>query len=177
MPNKRSFLLVAALALMASACQRQDAKRADEAKTPAASEENHLWRIEVTQGGHAVSQVELCADPAIEASFSRPAPSIAGRECVRVDAPVVTATTYSVRCRTDDQLYRVGSLITGDRTRDFTVEMAVSRQDEKGPSFEQTRRYTRIGPCPAGWKIGDSARPGQSEVFNTLSGEKRSIAR
>lgn len=96
---------------------------------------------------------------------------------MRVDDPTDTGATYSVRCRIDDQLYRVGSVTNGDRAREFTVEMAVSRQDKKGPSFEQVRRYTRVGACPAGWKIGDSAAPGQTQVTNTLSGEKRTIAR
>ncbi|CAN7504344.1 hypothetical protein LJR164_003454 [Phenylobacterium sp. LjRoot164] len=176
MPGQRHILLVAALALIASACQREDAKPTQRTKAVASSE-TRLWRIEVVQIGQPASQVELCADHAIEASFRRPTPSVAGRECVRVDAPVETATTYSVKCRTDDQLYRVGSSITGDPTSDFTVEMAVSRQDKKGPSFEQVRRYTQIGPCPAGWKIGDSAAPGQTQVVNTLSGEKRSVVK
>ena len=131
--------------------------------------------IEVIQDGKPTSQLEICADRNVESSFVRPAPSIGGKDCMRVAEQVETDTTYSVRCRTDDQLYRVGSSTTGDRARAFTVEMAVTRQDKKGPTFEQVRRYSLAGACPAGWKIGDSAAPGATQVVNTLTGETRAI--
>lgn len=193
MPRQHRFVFVAlvAAAALPAACQRQDARPPPKDAAVTRTEANlapkdvalagagrhQLWRIEVMQNGQPSQPLEICADQAIEASFSRPVPTIEGRECVRVDDPTDTGATYSVRCRIDDQLYRVGSVTNGDRAREFTVEMAVSRQDKKGPSFEQVRRYTRVGACPAGWKIGDSAAPGQTQVTNTLSGEKRTIAR
>lgn len=180
MPHVTPLPLMVALAAIiagAGACQRQEPQPARKTAPVTTAQQNHLWRIEVMQDGRSLSQVEVCADHAIEASFSRPVPFIQGQECVHVDEAVETHATYSVRCRTGDQLYRVGSVTTGDRARDFTVEMAVSRQDAKGPSFEQVRRYKQIGPCPVDWKIGDSAAPGQTQVVNTLSGERRTVAR
>lgn len=177
--RKIPLLLLAGLtAAGLSACDRREAGAPAPAAAPAAApgEETALWRVEVLQDGAVASQLDICADRAVRSSFTRPAPEVDGKPCVRVADPVETAETYSVRCRVDDQLYRVGSTTQGDLAQDFTVEMAVTRQDRDGPMFEQVRRYRRLGACPADWKIGDSAAPGASQVVNTLSGETRAVA-
>ncbi|MFN4175709.1 hypothetical protein [Phenylobacterium sp.] len=194
-PTALSAIVLCGLALAAAGCNRREEITATPGQltTPPPSEQLSLWQIDVLQDGKSVSQLKICADRSIEASFMRPAPELNGKPCVvvaersptpRTDqiAPVTeaagrveTETTYSARCRIDDQLYRVGSAVTGDKTRDFTVDMAVTRQDAKGPMFEQVRRYQRLGDCPAGWEIGDSAAPGATEVVNTLTGRTRSI--
>ena len=43
----------------------------------------------------------------------------------------------------------------GARDRDFTVEMSVSSLDDPRTAFAQTRRYRKLGACPAGWVAGD----------------------
>lgn len=176
--QRRAILTLAvacALAATASACDRGKPVSVPPgaAEAPPPAEATSLWRIEVLDGGKAASAVDICADRNVQAAFVRPAPELQGKPCVRVADPVETDTTYSVRCRVDDALYRVGSSTTGDTAREFTVEMAVTRQDMKGPMFEQVRRYRRLGDCPAGWKIGDSAAPGATQVVNTLTGETR----
>jgi len=191
-----SAIALCGLAFAAAGCNRREEITATPGQLttpPPPSEQLSLWRIDVLQDGKSVSQLDICADRSIEASFMRPAPELNGKPCVvvaersprpRTDqiAPVTeaaggveTRTTYSARCRIDDQLYRVGSAVTGDKTRDFTVDMAVTRQDAKGPMFEQVRRYQRLGECPRGWTIGDSAAPGATQVVNTLTGQTRSI--
>jgi len=38
----------------------------------------------------------------------------------------------------------------------FEVELRVTTLGSgQEASFTQTRRYTRLGPCPEGWKVGD----------------------
>ena len=169
----RPVLIAVAVCAAASlaACQRSQTPPAAQSKAPAvaAAEAPSLWRIEVLSDGKAVSQLDICADRAVRSSFARPAPEVNGKSCVRVGDAVETDGTYSVRCRIDDALYRVGSTTEGDPTKDFKVEMAVARQDKKGPTFEQVRHYTRMGACPAGWAIGDSAAPGSAKVANTLT--------
>jgi hypothetical protein len=73
----------------------------------------------------------------------------------------------------DERLYRIGATRSGDESREFVVDMSVKRQDLAGPVFEQARRYRRLGACPAGWVIGDTAAPGAKEVVNALSGARR----
>ncbi len=153
-----------------SACERPHKTAAAPA---AAVEQPQLWRIEVMSGDTATSRIDICADSAVRAGFTRPGPEVGGMPCVRVKGGDRPDGTYSALCRTDDQLYRVGSATKGDKARDFTVEMAATRQDRKGPNYEQVRRYRLIGACPAGWRIGDSAAPGAKEIQDTITGKRR----
>ncbi|MFN3522685.1 MAG: hypothetical protein ACK4YQ_10590 [Phenylobacterium sp.] len=174
-PTLASALALAAV-LGLSGCDRQTAETETAQAPPPglATETPSLWRIEVLgDGGAVIDTVDICADKAVRDGFVRPAPEVDGQPCVRIDEAVQTDQTYSVRCRVDDQLYRVGASITGDQEKDFTVEMAVTRQDQKGPTFEQTRRYRLQGACPADWRIGDSARPGSGAVTDGVTGETR----
>lgn len=171
-----SLLAICGLAAATTACERKtepSAAAKPEVSAAAPVDPTSLWLIEVVDGGKAVSQLRICADQSIQAAFARPAPEVNGQPCVRVGEAVETGDTYSVRCRIDDQLYRVGSSVAGDRARDFTVDMAVTRQDKKGPNFEQVRHYQRLGACPAGWVIGDSAAPDAAKIVNTLTGATR----
>lgn len=158
-----------------AACQREVkvAAAPAPAAAPSVAEQPKLWSIEVMDGGKAVSRVDICADSAVRAGFARPAPELNGQPCEHARAPVEKGDTYSTRCHVDNQLYRVGAVIAGDTARDFTVEMAVTRQDRKGPTFEQVRRYRLLGACPAGWHIGESAAPGDKQLLDTISGARR----
>lgn len=171
-------LAICGLAAFATACDRGEKPAATAAQAPAtlAAEPTSLWLIEALEDGKPVSELRICADRNVQASFVRPAPELNGKPCAMVNEPVETGDTYSVRCRIDDQLYRVGSAIDGDREKDFTVDMAVTRQDRKGPTFEQVRHYRRVGDCPPGWQIGDSAAPGAASIVNTLTGATRAAA-
>lgn len=177
-----TIALTAALAgLMGSGLAGCGPKPAEPAQTAEASpvlaaEPPSLWRVEVLSDGAVVDTVDICADKDVQSGFSRPAPAVNGMPCIRVGEAVETDGTYSVRCRVDDQLYRVGSSTTGDPARDLTVEMSVTRQDAKGPSFEQTRRYRLQGPCPAGWRVGDSGKPGATEVTDGVTGKPRALS-
>lgn len=170
-----TLLLIGACAAALSACQRKPA-------TPTAGEQpriaqaNELWRIEVVQDGKAVSQTDICADPAVRASFARPNPALNGKPCERVGNSAETGGTYSVRCHIDNQQYRVGAVTKGDTAHDFTVEMAVAPLVTKGPTFEQVRHYRLMGACPSGWQIADAATPGSAQVSNTLSGAVRTAS-
>lgn len=171
-----SLLAICGLAVTTAACERKTEPAATakpEVSAVAPVDPTSLWLIEVVDGGKAVSQLHICADQSIRAAFVRPAPEVNGQPCVRVGEAVETGDTYSVRCRIDDQLYRVGSSVDGDRDKDFTVDMAVTRQDKKGPNFEQVRHYQRLGACPTGWGIGDSAAPGAAKIVNSLTGATR----
>lgn len=172
-------LTLCALAASLGGCNRKQSVTA----TPGEKSQNtslaapapggHLWRIEVVSDGKVAGQQDICADPALQASFARPAPELRGQPCVRVGQAVGQNGTYAVRCNIDNQQYRVGSVTKGDPARDFTVEMAVAAQGRTGPSFEQVRHYRLLGPCPAGWVIADAAAPGSTQVKNALTGAAR----
>ena len=167
----RSVILIAPV-LGLAACEREQV-----AATPAPAapgvEQPALWSIEVMEGDKPTSRVTICADSAVRKSFARPMPEVNGLPCVATKAPLETAGSYSARCRADGQLYAVNSGTTGDLTRDFTVEMNVTRQGSGQPTYLQVRRYRLVGACPAGWHIGDSAAPGDKELLDTISGKRR----
>lgn len=174
--SKPIVLSAVAVSLLVSlaACQRQQTVAAAPAPAPApAVDQPKLWSIEVMSGEKALSRVDICADTAVRESFTRPSPEINGQPCVRVNAPYEKGDAYSVKCRMDERLYRVGSVTSGDLARDFTVAMTAKRQDRKEPIFEQVRRYRLVGACPNGWHIGDSAAPGDKQLMDTLSGKAR----
>lgn len=131
---------------------------------------SQLWRIEVQNDGKVGSRQDLCVDAALRSAFSRPAPQLNGQACVRVGQVVEKDGTYAMRCDIDSQQYRVGSVTQGDVTRDLTVEISVASQGRTGPSFEQVRRYRRLGPGPAGWVIADAAAPGATRVTTAVTG-------
>jgi hypothetical protein len=180
-PMVLSTLALIGLLAGTAGCDRTKAPAADAEKTAAETSAPtavppSLWRIDVLSDGAVTGSVNVCADERVAEGFKRPAPDVSGKPCLKVGEAVETDGSYSVRCRVDDQLYRVGSTVQGDPTREFTVEMAVTRQDQKGPMFQQTRSYHRVGPCPAGWEVGDSGAPDAAEAVNTLTGKARSLS-
>lgn len=168
-------LTLCALAAGVTGCQRKTATATPDESRPTGAAAAQLWRIEVVDGGKAAPQ-DICADEAVRAGFARPTPELNGQACVQVGKAVEADGTYAVRCNIDSQQYRVGSVVKGDPQQDFTVEMSVAPQGRTGPNFEQVRHYRRLGACPNGWIIGNSAAPGASQVTNALSGAVRTMA-
>lgn len=164
--------LVATLAVLA-ACQREVKVAATPAAAPPAAEQPKLWSIEVMDGDKAVSRVDICADSAVQKGFVRPAPEVNGQPCDQLRTPVETNDAYSIRCHVGDRYYRARADVSGDTARDFTVKMTAKRQDRKEPIYEQVRRYRLSGACPAGWRVGESAAPGDKQLLDTISGARR----
>ena len=175
----KPMLLSATVGLMltVTACSPEKATTgAATAPAQPAAVPAELWSIEVMDGDKAVSRTDICADSQIREAFTRPAPSIGGQTCVRGHEPIEKDGVYSARCHVASQVYRVGAVTKGDTSRDFTVEMAVAAQGLTGPTFEQVRRYRILGPCPAGWTVGDSAAPGATQVVNSISGQTHALS-
>ena len=182
-PSRTPLVLtICVLAASLAGCQRKQALTAapgEASESPSRTVQRsaisgaQLWRIEVLSDGRVTSRQDICADSALRASFTRPAPELRGQPCVRVGQAVEKDGAYAVRCNIGNQQYRVGSLTKGDLARDFSVEMAVAAQGRTGPGFEQVRHYRVLGPCPAGWVIADAAAPGATRVTNALTGAAR----
>jgi hypothetical protein len=153
-------------------CERTQTSKVATQSPPAGSSAPapSLWRIEAINEGRVVGTVDICADQVIQGSFSRPTPEFKGQPCDRAPNASDTDGNYAARCRMDHNNYVVSATRQGDPARDFTVQMAIARQDKVGPTFEQSRHYSRLGACPAGWQAGDSAAPGSKQIANTLAG-------
>ena len=173
--SKSIFFPAAIIATLVglAACQREVNVAATRPAAPPVAEAPKLWSIEVMDGDKAVSRVDICADSAVQKGFARPAPEVNGQPCDRLTAPIETGDAYSIRCHVGSQYYRARADVTGDTARDFTVKMTAKRQDRKEPMYEQVRRYRLSGACPAGWRIGESAAPGDKQLLDTISGPRR----
>jgi len=77
-------------------------------------------------------------------------------EPCRTFGPTVTKPgLYALRCTAEGHRFGVTVTTRGDMERAFEVNYSVAPLDlDRGP-FIQTVRYRALGPCPAGWRIGD----------------------
>ncbi|THD58666.1 hypothetical protein [Phenylobacterium sp.] len=122
----------------------------------------HLWRIEVVRpDGAPGASTYICADSSLAQIFTRTRAEINGAPCLDVGGPAATPDGWSLRCQVDGRLFSVGSAMHGDRTRDFRLDFALVALDREVEPVKQSQHFQRLGPCPAGWGIGDQARPGR----------------
>lgn len=119
----------------------------------AAVDPPELWRVEVVDAD--APAVRICVDSLLRTGFAMPLPEAHGMACEPLGEPILTEDGRLQRCRLGARTLLVGARTT-PQADGFDVELRVTTLGP-GPeaSFVQTRRYTRLGPCPEGWKIGD----------------------
>jgi len=112
-----------------------------------------LWRVEVVDAD--APAVRICVDSLLRAGFSMPLPEAHGITCEPLGEPIQTEDGRLQRCRIGAQTLLVSTRTVGP-ANNFEVELRVTTLGSgQEASFTQTRRYTRLGPCPEGWKVGD----------------------
>lgn len=119
----------------------------------AAVDPPELWRVEVV--GSDARPVEICVDSLLRTGFTSPLPEVGGQPCVLIGEPVETGGGRIGRCRSGGQAL-LFSVKTEGGPSDFTVALNIQTLDHRAYEVAQTRRYTRLGPCPPGWIIGDN---------------------
>lgn len=127
----------------------------------AAVDPPELWRVEVVDAD--APAVRICVDSLLRTGFSMPTPEAHGMACEPLGEPIRTEDGRLQRCRIGSRTLLVGTRTRGSASS-FDIELRVATLGP-GPeaSFIQTRRYTRLGPCPEGWKVGDQTdRSGRS---------------
>ncbi|MBS0298094.1 MAG: hypothetical protein JSR45_17475 [Proteobacteria bacterium] len=132
-----------------------------------------LWSATVPE---AHRTVYLCADGVILRGLAHPLPEIHDKPCQITGRTYDTPTRYSVRCNIGRDSFVADSNISGDRTRDFTVQSAIQPWGKGAPVYKQTRHYQRVAmTCPVGWATGDSAAAGDRQVVNSVSGARHDL--
>jgi hypothetical protein len=145
--------------------------RAEPAPAPAVQ----FWRIAAEDAAKS-RPVYLCADQRTREGFIRPLPEIDGQPCNVLEPPVVRPGVFVAWCQSGDTRAVASSGIHGDLARDFTVTTRISTRPSNSAlikpesEFTQTRHYTFVGACPAGWAVGDSAAPGDKAAVNAMNG-------
>jgi hypothetical protein len=148
-------ILLLLIGLSLNGCDRDVVQREALLRTRRdAIERPQLWSVQaVGQGG---VPVRVCTNEVMRAGFIRPTPSVGGQACELEGDAVRTAHGWSLRCRVGTDTYAVSSGAIGNRTRVFETRVSITPLQGRNPGFQQTLRYARLGPCPAGWEIGQA---------------------
>lgn len=130
-----------------------------------------LWRVEsLDDAGRATGATLVCADQSMRAGFARADAEVWGRPCLPHRDAVDQPHLYAVRCEIDGRRFGLTLNRSGDLRTDFKAAFALTALDGSGATARQVRRFRRAGACPAGWIIGDQAKPGGRRGMNALSG-------
>lgn len=162
-------LIAAAGALNLAACDLGD-DHGRLAARQALVDPPRLWLAEVMgPNGAPTRTVQVCADQSLRDGFARAQPEVNHQPCRATSEIVSKPGLYALRCEAVGQSFGVTVTSRGDMRRDFTVRYALTPLDSGRAAYVNTLRYRLLGPCPAGWRIGDQAPPRRPRVANALS--------
>ena len=155
------FFAAVLLALSLAGCKAAPDTTAQIRARQQAIDPLQLWLVEAIDGaGRVQGRAYVCADTAVRETFLRARAEIDGEPCLDDAGPVVRPGLWTVRCRAQGRRFAVSAMTTGDPARDFRLDFALPPLDHATGAARQTRRFRQVGPCPAGWNIGDQAPPG-----------------
>jgi hypothetical protein len=165
-----AWALAPTLALLAGCGPPSPSVHATVLERQLALDPPQLWRVEaLADDASAADTVRLCADTPLVQGFARPTPAMGETRCVFERQVVRTSHGYVQRCELFGRRYSVHVSVAGDPYSDFTVRMAMLPLQADHAGVAQTLRFRWLGPCPAGWKIGDTDKPGHGPRPNALS--------
>ena len=164
----RSAILALALLAMAG-CRAPPSTEARILARQTTMDPPQLWRAEVN-GRPEAAAVFICADDRLRQGLAAARAEVNGAPCESIGNPVEKPGLYAQRCRANGVRYALHVTTEGDPARDFQVAFALQSLDGPAAAVRQTTRYRLVGPCPAGWGIGDQARSGKRPTGNALGG-------
>jgi len=127
-----------------------------------------LWRVDaLSETGGVKASVFVCADTSLRETFVRARAEVNGEICKDTTSPDMRENGWALRCSADGRPFAVSASTIGDPTRDFRLDFAITELyfaptpgDPQPAHARQSRHFRRVGQCPAGWRIGDQAKPG-----------------
>jgi hypothetical protein len=126
-----------------------------------------LWSVQALSLLRKSKAVLICADREIRDGFAQATPVVGDRGCLRLGAAVSTAHGTSYRCVLNDRQFAVWSEQEGDLRRDFVAKARVESLEDHS-AYAQALHFHRIGPCPAGWNVGDGTNQRGQKVSGML---------
>ena len=109
--------------------------------------------VDEARGGRPVL---ICADRFLRAGFASVVPGVGERHCTGIASRTVTASGERYRCSLDGVAYAVTTRVSGDRSRDFLARSTIHALAGGSPDYARSLRFERLGPCPDGWRTGDT---------------------
>ncbi|WP_411288625.1 hypothetical protein [Phenylobacterium sp.] len=130
-----------------------------------------LWLAQsIDPQGRVEVAVLVCADTTLRQGFTRATVQAGEAFCAPHRDAVIRPDLYAVRCDLGGRGYGLTVSLRGDPEQAFETRFALQPLAAAGGGASQTVRYRRIGSCPAGWGIGDQARPDAPKGRNALAG-------
>lgn len=169
-PRTRRLWPLAILALFAlAACNIGQETQTEILARQQTLDPPQLWLVQVVGDRGAVQgSVFVCADTALRDSFGRARAEVNGRPCRDTTSLVIKPNGWSLSCEVGDRPFAVSTAAIGDPQQDFRLDFALTSLDYFTPALNrepltvrQSRHFRRFGECPAGWRIGDHAKPGR----------------
>ncbi len=133
-----------------------------------ANDPYELWSVQVVGPGAPSNPVKLCTNNNVRDAFRDPRPDGGGAPCRADKLPVIVGGQKTLRCDIDQFSFVVQSTVSGDPARAFDVAFVATPVYGDGPTWRQTRRYTRLGLCPAGWEVGDNTDRAGARLPNAI---------
>lgn len=149
-----SLLLSAVLAL-GGACSEALTDSSRWERRQAAIDPPELWSVPALDAAAPSHPVKVCADSVVRAGFAAPMPAFDGQACERQGDAVLDGAKRFALCETNGHRFAVTSSVEGDPEQALTVRFSVQPLRGDRTTYGQTLRYQRLGPCPAGWRVGE----------------------
>jgi hypothetical protein len=154
--------LAALLLLALAACDVAQSQQVQAAAPEPPTGPSQLWQVDVIgAGGKPEATMLACVDDELRKQFLATRAKVNGGGCVDITQPVEKSRGWALRCQTQGRWFTISSAATGDETHDFRLDVAMTPVFPEMGTAHQIRRFRRLGPCPAGWRIGDQAKPGE----------------
>ncbi len=161
--------LAPVLLLALAACDRPTGSAVLEQRL-IADDPPELWLAEaLDDAGKAAGAIQVCTNRNLRAGLVRANAEVNGAACAPRRDAVEKPGLYAVRCQIGGKSFGLTVNTTGDLDRDFAVRTSfTSLYGRDEIRAVQTRHYARLGPCPAGWKVGDQGPRGGARTGNAL---------
>lgn len=154
--------LAAVLLLTLTACNAGQNAQAQAAPPEPPAGLTQLWQVDVLgPGGKPEATMLACVDDELRKQFLMTRARVNGRGCLDITPPGERSRGWALRCQAQGRWYTISSSGAGDETHDFRLDVAMTPVFPDLGTAHQIRRFRRLGACPAGWRIGDQARPGE----------------
>jgi hypothetical protein len=142
--------------VLLAACHRGPSTEAQLIARQAAVDPPSLWLMEDADAEGSVRAVAwVCADTPMRETFAKTNAEIEGTPCRDTVPPVLRPGFSAHRCEVDGRRYAITSQAVGDQQRDFRLTVMVTPLGPDAGPARTTRHYSRLGACPAGWRVGD----------------------
>jgi hypothetical protein len=139
-----------ALLSAAGGCAKQTAAAAAPRRAPP-----QFWLVESVGAEAKVRPVRLCVDPLLRTGFTSFRVNL-GKEACMADHLTSDATHETYRCSVGGSEYGAATTWSQPRPDQLVVSSTLVDLETSTTVFARTLRYSLLGPCPAGWRVGEA---------------------